>query len=141
MAVDENLQSVVKCYDCGKSFFNESFFEAHVKRKHSKESRITNQDNKKAERVSNPVKSTTNVIGGTGNSKTDSSEMDAFDDVTNDELLAAVAQTLPAEPDLGGPNLYPKSKEDSVTGQKKNKVSILTIMAKTEIIYQKNMGA
>ena len=36
-AGEENLQSVVKCYDCGKSFFNEKFYEAHVKRRHSKE--------------------------------------------------------------------------------------------------------
>ena len=41
---DENLQSVVKCYDCGKSFFNERFFEAHVKRRHSNENIIKNQE-------------------------------------------------------------------------------------------------
>ena len=123
---------MVKCYDCGKSFFNEEFLEAHVKRKHSKEN-ITNQDDKVAERVSNvtlaqvnPAKTITNLIGGTV--KTDSSAIDDFDDVTNEELLAAVteaeAQIRPAEPDLGGPNPYPKSKEDSVTGEKKNKVPI-----------------
>ena len=103
-----------------------------MKRKHSKEN-ITNQDDKVAERVSNvtlaqvnPAKTITNLIGGTV--KTDSSAIDDFDDVTNEELLAAVteaeAQIRPAEPDLGGPNPYPKSKEDSVTGEKKNKVPI-----------------
>ena len=125
MAVDENLQSAVKCYECGKRFFNESFFEAHVKRKHSKEN-ITNQNDKEAERVSNPAK--TNVIGGTRNvnRKTDSSGVDDFDHVTNDELLAAVpeaeAQIQPAKPCLGGQKPYPRSKEGSVTGEKKNKV-------------------
>ena len=35
---------MVKCYDCGKSFFNERFFEAHVKRRHSNENIIKNQE-------------------------------------------------------------------------------------------------
>ena len=134
---------MVKCYDCGKSFFNESFFEAHVKRRHPKEN-ITNQNDIEAERVSNvtpaqvnPAK--TNVIGGTGNinRKTDSSGVDD-DDVTNDELLAAVAeaeaQIRPAEPCLGGPNPYPKSKEGSVTGEKKNKVTVLKITTLVAVI-------
>ena len=97
------------------------------------------QDDKAAELVSNvalikenPVKTATNVIGGTGNinRKPDSSEIDDFDDVTNKELLAAIAEAE-AQIGLGEPNPYPKSKEDSVTGEKKNKVPILTFQATT----------
>lgn len=77
----------------------------------------------------NPVNPTANVIGGTGNKPTASSGIDNFDDAANDELLAAAARAEapkgPVEPSLGGPggpNLFQKSKEGSVTGTKTNEV-------------------
>ena len=94
------------------------------------------QDDKAAEGVSNvtptrvnPANTTANVIGGTGNKTADSSGIDNFDDAANDKLLAAAARAEapkgPVEPSLGvpgGPNLYQKLKERSVTGAKKNEV-------------------
>ena len=69
---------MVKCYDCGKSFFNEKYYEAHVKRRHSiddtkiqenfskiqNESSLKNQNVINDEELNTKVKDMTNELLG-----------------------------------------------------------------------------